>query len=39
MFGMSAKDVLLVVMIALLLFGAGRLVDIGRDIGKRMRGE
>jgi sec-independent protein translocase protein TatA len=37
MFGLGATEIILIVAVALLLFGAGRISDIGKGLGEGIR--
>ena len=37
MFGLGFQEVLIVLVVALLLFGASRLPEVGRSLGKSIR--
>jgi sec-independent protein translocase protein TatA len=37
MFGLGFQEILLILIVALLIFGAGRLPEIGRSLGKALR--
>lgn len=37
MFGLSPGELVVVVLVALLLFGAGRIADIGKGLGQGIR--
>lgn len=38
MFGLGVQELLVILMIVLLVFGAGRLPEIGSGLGKAIRG-
>ena len=38
MFGLGIQELLIILVIVMVIFGAGRLPDIGRDLGKAIKG-
>jgi sec-independent protein translocase protein TatA len=38
MFGLGIQELLIILVIVLVIFGAGRLPEIGRDLGKAIKG-
>ncbi len=38
MFGLGFQELLIILIIVLVIFGAGRLPEIGRDLGKAIKG-
>jgi sec-independent protein translocase protein TatA len=38
MFGLGIQELLIILVIVLVIFGAGRLPEIGKDLGKAIKG-
>ena len=38
MFGLGIQELLIILVIVMVIFGAGRLPDIGKDLGKAIKG-
>jgi sec-independent protein translocase protein TatA len=38
MFGLGIQELLIILVIVMVIFGAGRLPEIGRDLGKAIKG-